>query len=399
MDAPPEEIKTPEPEYGAEWSRWARRVAGIILLIAGVFAATLLGSVLSNVVMAFILAFALFFPVRALTRWLRLSYDLAVLLVFIAYLIGMALVVGNLITSVLPFVSNLVSEGRRNLTIFLEFLQGYEPGDATILGAQGEAARILDTIYGPLSEFVKTFNLGSVGDALPTLVDTAGSAAGTIGGVIGSMFLVHLLAVLFLLEIPGLLRWGQEIIQPQYRREIAIVLNRIGQVWVAYFRGQILIALLIGALTTVQLLILGIPGALVVGIFTAFISLIPLLGGFIALLALLLVALVRGSTTLEVEMVTLVLLTVVPNLIAQQVIWNLVAPRILGDAVALPVPIIILGLIIGTQVGGLLGALLAAPVMGILRVIVEYILKKIQGGDPYPDEPEPPWITTGLFEG
>lgn len=399
MDAPPEEIKAPEPEYGAEWSRWARRVAGIILLIAGVFAATLLGSVLSNVVMAFILAFALFFPVRALTRVPRMSYDLAVLLVFVIYLVTASVVVGSLVTSVLPFLSSLVNEGRRNISVFLEFLQGYEPGDAVILGAEGEIARILDTIYGPMSDFVKTFNLESVSDVLPTLIDTAGSAAGTIGGAIGSMFLVNLLAVLFLLEIPGLFRWGQSLIRPEYRREIAIMLHRIGQVWVGYFRGQIIIALMIGVLTAIQLLVLGIPGALVIGIFTAFVSLIPLLGGFIAIIAILLVALVQGSTSLEVDMVTLVLLTVIPNLIVQQIIWNGVAPRIAGDAVALPVPVIILGLLIGTQIGGVLGALLAAPVMGILRVIIEYILKKIQGGDPYPDEPEPPWITTGLFEG
>jgi hypothetical protein len=35
--------------------------------------------------------------------------------------------------------------------------------------------------------------------------------------------------------------------------------------------------------------------------------------------------------------------------------------------------------------------------MGILRVIVIYVLRKIRGGDPYPDEPEPAWLTSGMF--
>lgn len=397
MDTRPEEFEVVEHAYGADWSQWARRLAAIILLIASVFAATLLGSVLPNVINACILAFALFFPVRALNRRLKLPYSSSVLLVFVVYFTVAAVLATSLLRSVVPFVSTLTVEGRRSAQDFLEFLQQYQPGDAVLLGAEGEAARLLDTIYQPMSDFVKSFNLERVGDALPTLLGTAGNAAETISGAVGSIFLVHLLALLFLLEIPGLFKWGQSIVSPGYRREMAILLHRIGQVWIGYLRGQIIIALLIGLLTAIQLLILGLPDALLVSVFTAIVSLIPLLGGFIALGAIFLVTVLQGSTTLAVEPVTLVLLTVGINLVMQQIIWNVVSPRVTGDAVDLPVPVIILGLIIGAQIGGLLGALLAAPVMGILRVIIIYVLRKIRGGDPYPDEPEPAWITTGMF--
>ncbi len=403
IDHRPEEFEAPHEETGTEWNRWTRRLAIIILMIGAVFAATLLGSVLSNVVVAFILAFALFFPVRALTRRLRLNYGLSVLVVFIIYLVVATSIVGSLITSVIPFVTDLAREGQRSATILLEFLQNYEPGDATILGAEGEIANVLDALYQPLSQFVRTFQfartfqLENVSGALPTLMDTAGVAAGTISSAIGNIFLVNLLAVLFLLEIPGIFKWGLGAIQPVYRREMAILLNRIGQVWTGFFRGQLIIAGVIGLLTGAQLMLMGIPGGVVIGLFTALVSLIPLLGGFIALFAILLVTAIQGSSTLNLDTGTLLLLAIVPNLIIQQIIWNVVAPKITGDAVSLPVPVIILGLIIGAQIGGLLGALLAAPVMGILRVIVVYVLRKIQGGDPYPDEPEPAWITTGLF--
>ena len=397
MNTRPEEVSTPEPEYGADWSRWSRRVAVIILLIGGVFAATLLGSVLSNVVMALILAFALFFPVRAINQRLPFSYNLSVITVFVIYLLVSTFILVNLTTSVLPFISSLFTEGRKNTIVFLEFLEGYEPGDATILGAEGDVANFLETIYGPLSSFVRSFQFESISDALPSLIDTAGGAAGTITGAISSIFLVNLLGLLFLLEIPGMFGWWQAVIQPEYRREIAILLNRVGVVWVGFFRGQIIIAALIGFLTTIQLLVLGITGAVAIGVFTMVVSFIPLLGGFIALIAILLVTLVQGTNTLTVDPVTLITLAIVPNLIMQQIVWNFVAPKITGDAVKLPIPVIILGLIIGAQVGGLLGALLAAPVMGILRVIVEYVLRKIQGGDPYPDEPEPGWTATGWF--
>jgi predicted PurR-regulated permease PerM len=397
MNGRPEELDTPQQEYGANWSQWARRLAVIILLIGTVFAATLLGSVLSNVIVAFILAFALFFAVRALTRRFKIPYTSSVILVFGIYVLLAFSLATSLLRSVVPFVSSLTVDGRETAETFLEFLQQYEPGDAVELGFQGEIARIADTVFQPMSDFVKSFDLRQVGDVLPTLLGTAGNAAESITGALGSIFLVHLLALLFLLEIPNLLSWGQTIVAPEYRRETAILLNKIGQVWVGYMRGQVIVASLIGLLTTIQLLILGIPDAILIGVFTAIVSLIPLLGGFVALGAIFLVTLLNGSSTLELDMLTLLLLTVGINLVMQQIIWNVVSPRVTGEAVNLPVPIIILGLIIGSQIGGLLGALLAAPVMGILRVIVIYVLRKVRGGDPYPDEPEPAWITTGMF--
>lgn len=397
MNQRPEELDTPQQEYGADWSQWTRRLSAIILLIGTVFAATLLGSVLSNVIIAFILAFALFFPVRALTRQFNIPYTSSVILVFGIYVLLAFSLATSLLRSVVPFVSTLTVQGRTTAQEFLEFLQDYETGDAVELGFEGEAARIVESVIQPMSDFVKSFDLRQVGDVLPTILGTAGSAAETISGAVGSIFLVHLLAVLFLLEIPGLLKWGREIVSESYRREVAILLHKIGQVWVGYMRGQVIVAALIGLLTTIQLLLMGIPDAIIIGVFTAIVSMIPLLGGFIALGAIFLVVLLNGSETLALDMVTLMLLTVGINLVMQQIIWNVVSPRVTGDAVDLPVPIIILGLIIGSQVGGLLGALLAAPVMGILRVIVIYVLRKIRGGDPYPDEPEPAWLTTGMF--
>jgi hypothetical protein len=60
---------------------------------------------------------------------------------------------------------------------------------------------------------------------------------------------------------------------------------------------------------------------------------------------------------------------------------------------------VILGIILGTSIGGILGAFLAVPLMAILREIVEYLLKKIQGGDPYPGEPEPTFFKRKISPG
>jgi len=86
---------------------------------------------------------------------------------------------------------------------------------------------------------------------------------------------------------------------------------------------------------------------------------------------------------------TVALLVVVGNLVISQVIWNVVAPKILGDALSLPLPVIIVGVVIGTALGGILGAFLIAPILGTLRVLVLYTIQKIFQQDPFPGEEMP----------
>ena len=60
------------------------------------------------------------------------------------------------------------------------------------------------------------------------------------------------------------------------------------------------------------------------------------------------------------------------------------APKILGDAVNVPLPIIIVGLFVGAALGGILGAFLITPVIGTVRVVTHYLVTKIERQDPFP---------------
>jgi predicted PurR-regulated permease PerM len=239
---------------------------------------------------------------------------------------------------------------------------------------------------------------GEVAGVVPNLLGTATSTVGAISGFVGTFFLANFLALLFLLEIPHAFAWGINATSPAYRREVGILLHRTSRVWTGFFRGQLIISALIGILTWLQLLVMGINGAVVVGLFTGVVSLIPMLGGIISLIPIGLAPLLQGSNVFpDLSPLALTFLVLVPNFVVQQIIWNVVSPKITGDAVNLPVPVIILGLVIGNAFAGIMGALLVAPTMGTIKVIVEYILKKIRGGDPFLDEPEPAFMTNGVF--
>ncbi len=91
------------------------------------------------------------------------------------------------------------------------------------------------------------------------------------------------------------------------------------------------------------------------------------------------------------------LLVVGISLVINQVMWSVVAPKILGDALDLPLAVIIIGVFIGTAVGGVLGAFRVAPIMASARVVLAYVLDKLGGHDPFPGEEVPEALTEGLF--
>jgi predicted PurR-regulated permease PerM len=97
------------------------------------------------------------------------------------------------------------------------------------------------------------------------------------------------------------------------------------------------------------------------------------------------VPLLQGSTVfVDMPNGLFALLVVIVNLLISQVIWNVVAPKILGDALDLPLPVIIVGVFIGAALGGVLGAFLVAPIVSTLRVLVFYTIRKIAQEDPFP---------------
>jgi predicted PurR-regulated permease PerM len=145
---------------------------------------------------------------------------------------------------------------------------------------------------------------------------------------------------------------------------------------------------------------MGVPGGIFVGVTCGLLALIPTVGNLLSIIPVTIAPLIGGSTVFtELDRGALALLVALINiLVTQTFTLNVIAPKITGDAVSLPLPVVIVGLFIGTAFGGILGALLIAPILGTLRLIVDYMLRKIRGGDPFPNEPRPELILDAMFQ-
>jgi len=72
-----------------------------------------------------------------------------------------------------------------------------------------------------------------------------------------------------------------------------------------------------------------------------------------------------------------------------QVVRLVIFPRLAGKATHLPVFFVILGLVIAAVLWGVIGVILVVPLLGTVREVLNYVLKKINRQDPYPGEQPP----------
>ncbi|NDJ60095.1 MAG: AI-2E family transporter [Chloroflexi bacterium] len=404
--APPDQT----PDYPFEWSAWTKRIIAIILLVVGVWSLNLLAPIVSVLILSAILTFLLFIPTLVIARRTRLNYGSAALLVYVTYVLIIVFAVVNFLPQAIETTNVLVDNVRAGAEDLTAFLSDYEPEDGMIQLAGQDVD--LDFIFSPLSDSVReiesalsgesgdgeTPNFGVLFEGALAATQVVSSALSGLGNFLTNLFIVHLITLLFLLEIPKAYETLHRIRSAAQRREYLIVLARVYRVWTQFFEVQVITGVIIGVLTWGQFVVMGIPNAVVVGVFTGLTSLIPNIGGFFALVPIGLIPLFEGSSVFtELSPITLSLLVVGINFGFQMVFWNVIVPKITSDALELALPVIILGVFIGAAFGGILGAFLVVPIIGSLRVLLIYLLRKLRGGDPYPGEPEPTMFAIELL--
>jgi predicted PurR-regulated permease PerM len=150
--------------------------------------------------------------------------------------------------------------------------------------------------------------------------------------------------------------------QPRWRKVGHDIYRQIG----GYVTGNLVISLIAGGLTTIVLLILGVPYAVALGLIVAILDLIPLAG---ATIAAIIIAAVAFLHTIVAGIVVVVFFV-----IYQQVENHILQPLVYHRTVALSPLAILISVLVGAEVAGVLGALAAIPVAGAIQVlIVDYL--------------------------
>jgi predicted PurR-regulated permease PerM len=351
-----------------QWSKPFRYLMGSVLLLALVGLFYYAREALKPVVVAAFIAYLVNPAVMLLTRNTRLKRRTAVNLVYftvIALLIAVPATITPLFFDELKGVAqdlmNLFHQTQILLSKPVE-LAGFSL-DLTQLGAGLTSLR---------SAFVA-----------PVPADAFLLLESTSRGVVWFMVII-VLVYLFLSEWPNIRNWIIKLAPEPYHDEAEELYGQIRGVWMAYLRGQLLLMLIVGIVFTVVWAIIGIPGALVLGVLAGFFTLIPDVGPAVAVLLAMGVTLLEGSRwiTLSNAWVTLIVLIVYLILINIKNLW--LRPVIMGRMVNMHEGLIFVAILIATMLSGILGALLVVPVLASVIIVVNYLIKRIEGQTLFP---------------
>lgn len=386
--------------YTPQWSTYFRRIVIVCLVISGVVAAWLLSPVMQTLIVTGLLCFLLYLPSRILAAKTALNFPCAVMVIYLILIL--LLVLG--ILALVPSVVNVIRTVGDAISQFLvrirdiaeaatpETSQVFIPGVNVSVDAWPLLEPLKEAFSGQVAQAATSAPAIDVGAILSTLTSiTAGLIQG-IAGIVSTGFLAILLSFLILIDLPRYQHSIARGIAPIYRRETFLLTAQVNNVWSGFFRGQLVVGVIIGVLTWLQLTLMGVGNAAGIAVIVALISLIPTIGGIIALFPMFFVPLLGGSTVPALDNmsnVALAILVTVIYLIWSQIVWTVVAPKILGDAVSIPLPAIILGIGVGLALGGILGAFLIVPILGSLRILLIYVIHKLNGRDPFPGQGAP----------
>jgi predicted PurR-regulated permease PerM len=196
------------------------------------------------------------------------------------------------------------------------------------------------------------------------LFGISGTALALAKGVVTTVVAILTIAFMtffMLLEGP---RWIDRIyalMPPDSRRRWRAVGRDIYRTIGGYVTGNLLISLIAGLLTTLVLILTGVPYAVALGLIVAILDLIPLAGATIAAIIVGTVAFLHG--------VTAGIIVVVFFVVYQQIENHLIQPVVYGRTVALSPLAVLISVLIGAELAGVLGALAAIPVAGTLQVL------------------------------
>jgi predicted PurR-regulated permease PerM len=319
----------------------------LIILIACGFLFYIGSDVLCPLLLAFLFAILL----RPLTAFLddKLRFPNA-LASFVSVLLFSLLIIG-----IFYFISVQVAgmaddwgKIKNNLSIHLDHLQTY----------------IRDTFNLSKREQNKMVDEATTQDNSKEII---GFTILTFADIILNLVLIPIYMFLILLYRTHFTKFFAKLFEEKHHAALLDIIGTIKISVQSYILGLLLEFLIVSGLTAVGLLIIGVKYAILLGVITGLLNLIPYIGILIAGV-LTIVASLTGSSDLSI-----IIGIIVVNLIVQFIDNNLLVPWVVSSKVEINPLASIVGIVIGGALGGFSGMFLAIPLMAMLKVVFDRV--------------------------
>jgi predicted PurR-regulated permease PerM len=325
-------------------------LAGALLL--GVWLMRVLGGVLAPFILVYVVAYLLH-PLVTLAqrrwgvpRWLS---AMAITLAFVGVLVAVVfLLVPELVRQLEALVRNVVDLATRipDMIARADFLDAAER--AGVVRRQ--------ELVAELRQFLPEQVGGLVG-RLPAALAGLTRSVGALIGFVTMIVLVPVLLFYMLVDF-ATIRDALVRLMPRYRGSRAYM-ARVGDVVGGYLRGQLTISLIAAVIVTIPLMILGVPFALVIGLLTGLLNMIPTVGAILSYVTGGLLMLAFGTW----GDVAIVIGVIAGEALLEQ---SVLTPRIMGAQVGLHPVLVMISLFVFSALIGPIGLIVGVPATALL---------------------------------
>ncbi|WP_284984717.1 AI-2E family transporter [Arthrobacter sp. efr-133-TYG-118] len=274
---------------------------------------------------------------------------------------GVVIAVGVLVAGVAAFFATLIPTIVEQVSQIVrqapDWIRGFV--DSDFFRSLDSQFGVRDKISQELDKFVK--NPDAMGGIFGGVVGFGSTVA---NGVFGTL-IVLVLSLYFLGALPAMKRWGYRLAPRSRRPRVEALSEEITRSVGNYVIGQVCVALLNALFAFIVMSILGIPFSVLLAFVVALLAFIPLVGGLIAAVVVILVALTAGWQTAVIYAIC--------YFAYLQFEAYFISPRIMQKAVAVPGAVAVISVIAGGSLLGVLGALIAIPTAAAIMLLIKEV--------------------------
>jgi predicted PurR-regulated permease PerM len=323
--------------------------------IGVMWVAILVGSKIAIIFPPLVLGIAIIYLLNPVVSWLERRHIPRLVGSILAYV----LLVGVFSAAAFFIVPVLVEQGQDLADRFPELVED----------AQEEISSLADRMGLSVDVSLPTGQEVSDWFSDPDNQDIVRSQLGTVADWTLNVFQAVLVALVapviafyLLLDLPSVSERIRNLVPSYWRDEAVHLFVQISTAVGGFVRGQLVVAFIVGVMTSIGFWIIDLPFWLLIGMISGFFNIIPFVGPWVAGALGALAGLTSGDPSKAVW-------AALVALIVQQIDNNLVSPVVLRATVRLHPATVLLALFAGGAVGGLFGVLMAVPTVAVIKII------------------------------
>ncbi len=340
-------------------------IIAVLIILFSVFI-YITRDLIGPLVVSILVAYFLHPAAAALDRHTPLNYKFSVFLVYVTFLAVLAVIPAIATPVVIDQVDSMGIEIQKIINGIEDFasqttIMGYQ----VFKGIPGNLEESLSQILHPEQVFV---SIHAISENVVLVI------------------LVMIMIYYFLADWEKMRMWGFDFIPKPFQADAIRLYRRFRNIWKTYLRGQILTVFLIGLISGIAATILGMPGALLIGLVAMILAIIPSVGSSFMVFVTGVVAFFSHSATLLVSQFWYVVLVVgvFTGIHLFDNYW--LRPRILGHRLRLHPAVVLFAVIGALTMGSALLVLIIVPIISSVEVFLRYVICRLTGGDPWDEE-------------